>query len=129
MAIAKAPFVADELDHLLFATFPGLVIRKDLAQEIRGTSKAPSYVIEFMLGKYCSNLFDRLNPDVDGAGLLRPLDFDTGDDPLLQRGSAVKVAQSSIGTETGCTTGNGDTPFSPRSEPLRSAQFDLFGIG
>jgi len=52
MTIAKAHFVADELDHLLFATFPGLVIRKDLAQEIRGTSKAPSYVIEFMLGKY-----------------------------------------------------------------------------
>src|SRR5260370_8073391 len=58
MTIANAPFVADELDHLLFATFPGLVIRKDLAQEIRGTSKAPSYVIEFMLGKYCANLFD-----------------------------------------------------------------------
>ncbi len=34
------------------------MIRKDLAQEIRGTSKAPSYVIEFMLGKYCANLFD-----------------------------------------------------------------------
>src|ERR1700724_2463695 len=58
MTIAKAPFVADELDRLLFATFPGLVIRKDLTQEIRGTSKAPSYVIEFMLGKYCANLFD-----------------------------------------------------------------------
>ncbi len=54
MTITKAPFVADELDRLLFATFPGLVIRKDLAQEIRGTSKAPSYVIEFMLGKYCA---------------------------------------------------------------------------
>ena len=58
MTVAKAPFEADQLDHLLFDTFPGLVIRKDLAQEIRGTSKAPSYVIEFMLGKYCSNLFD-----------------------------------------------------------------------
>ena len=55
MTITNAPFVPDELDHLLFATFPGLVIRKDLAQEIRGTSKAPSYVIEFMLGKYCAN--------------------------------------------------------------------------
>src|SRR5947208_16766398 len=58
MTIAKAPFVPDKLDRLLFASFPGLVIRKDLAQEIRGTSKAPSYVIEFMLGKYCANLFD-----------------------------------------------------------------------
>src|ERR1700694_4655266 len=58
MTVAKAPFEADSLDRLLFNTFPGLVIRKDLAQEIRGTSKAPSYVIEFMLGKYCANLFD-----------------------------------------------------------------------
>src|SRR6266487_49267 len=48
----------DDLDRKLFETFPGLVIRKDLTQEIRGTSKAPSYVIEFMLGKYCANLFD-----------------------------------------------------------------------
>jgi len=51
-------FVPDELDHLLFRTFPGLVMRKDLTQTIRGMSKAPSYVIEFMLGKYCANLFD-----------------------------------------------------------------------
>ena len=54
----KAPFEPDILDKKLFETFPGLVIRKDLTQEIRGTSKAPSYVIEFMLGKYCTNLFD-----------------------------------------------------------------------
>jgi TIGR02688 family protein len=54
----KAPFAPDSLDRMLFDAFPGLVIRKDLTQEIRGTSKAPSYVIEFMLGKYCANLFD-----------------------------------------------------------------------
>lgn len=54
----QAPFEPDTLDRLLFETFPGLVIRKDLTQEIRGSSKAPSYVIEFMLGKYCANLFD-----------------------------------------------------------------------
>jgi ATP-dependent Lon protease len=60
MTIEKAPFAPDRLDKLLFAAFPGLVIRKDLTQEIRGTSKAPSYVIEFMLGKYCANLFDNI---------------------------------------------------------------------
>ncbi|HZK66965.1 MAG TPA: BREX system Lon protease-like protein BrxL [Chloroflexota bacterium] len=51
-------FVADDLDRLLFSAFPGLVMRKGLTKIIRGTSKAPSYVIEFMLGKYCANLFD-----------------------------------------------------------------------
>ena len=52
------PFIPDELDRLLFAAFPGLVMRKDLTKKIRGTTKAPSYVIEFMLNKYCANLFD-----------------------------------------------------------------------
>ncbi|MDP9316742.1 MAG: BREX system Lon protease-like protein BrxL [Chloroflexota bacterium] len=54
----NAVFTPDALDRKLFEAFPGLVMRKDLTQAIRGTSKAPSYVIEFMLGKYCANLFD-----------------------------------------------------------------------
>jgi ATP-dependent Lon protease len=53
-----AAFEPDALDQKLFAAFPGLVMRKDLTRTIRGTSKAPSYVIEFMLGKYCANIFD-----------------------------------------------------------------------
>jgi len=51
-------FQPDELDRLLFTAFPGLVMRKDLTQTLRGMSKAPSYVLEFMLGKYCADLFD-----------------------------------------------------------------------
>lgn len=51
-------FAPDDLDQKLFKAFPGLVMRKDLTQTIRGVSKAPSYVIEFMLGKYCADLFN-----------------------------------------------------------------------
>src|SRR6266511_585084 len=58
IATTQTTFVPDALARKLFAAFPGLVMRKDLTQLIRGTSKAPSYVIEFMLGKYCANLFD-----------------------------------------------------------------------
>ncbi len=58
MANDEKKFVPDDLDRLLFAAFPGLVMRKDLTQKIRGTTKAPSYVIEFMLNKYCANIFD-----------------------------------------------------------------------
>jgi ATP-dependent Lon protease len=58
IATTQTTFVPDALDRKLFAAFPGLVMRKDLTQAIRGTSKAPSYVIEFMLGKYCANLLD-----------------------------------------------------------------------
>ena len=64
-ATTQTTFVPDALDRKLFAAFPGLVMRKDLTQAIRGTSKAPSYVIEFMLGKYCANLFD----DEEGESL------------------------------------------------------------
>ncbi len=58
MLSSPRPFVPDDLDRLLFGAFPGFVMRKDLTHSIRGTSKAPSYVIEYMLSKYCSNLFD-----------------------------------------------------------------------
>ena len=58
MSKDEQKYVPDELDRQLFAVFPGLVMRKDLTQKIRGTTKAPSYVIEFMLNKYCANLFD-----------------------------------------------------------------------
>ncbi len=58
MTTATTTFVPDELDRLVFNTYPGYVMRKDLTQQIRGTSKAPSYVIEYMLHKYCANLFD-----------------------------------------------------------------------
>lgn len=51
-------YSADALDRLLFDSFPGLVMRKDLTHALRGMSKAPSYVLEFMLGKYCADLFD-----------------------------------------------------------------------
>ena len=58
MATSRVAFAADELDQQLFRAFPGLVIRKDLTQIIRSMSKAPSYVIEFMLGKYCADILD-----------------------------------------------------------------------
>jgi hypothetical protein len=35
-------FTPDELGRKVFEAFPGLVIRKDLTQFIRGTSKDPS---------------------------------------------------------------------------------------
>jgi ATP-dependent Lon protease len=56
--LSGKPFGPDQLDKKLFEMFPGLVIRKDLTQTIRTTCHAPSYVVEFLLGRYCANLFD-----------------------------------------------------------------------
>ena len=44
----------DELDRQAAAAFPGLIVRKDLVRQFRGQFPVPTYVVEFMLGRYCS---------------------------------------------------------------------------
>ena len=83
-------FAPDPLDRKLFAAFPGLVMRKDLTQAIRGTSKAPSYVIEFMLGKYCANLFDD-NEVRDGLQIVQQEVAE-----YIPRGDETEVIKSAI---------------------------------
>lgn len=50
------PFVAtvDALDEKLMAAFPGRVVRKDLVQRLKVGFSIPVYVLEYLLGKYCS---------------------------------------------------------------------------
>lgn len=88
--IKKHEFTPDALDHKLFAAFPGLVMRKDLTQAIRGASKAPSYVIEFMLGKYCANLFD----DADVREGLQLVQQEVAE--YIPRGDETEVIKSAI---------------------------------
>ena len=45
----------DALDQKLSRVFPGRVVRKDLLHEIRGGENVPSYVLEYLLGKYCAS--------------------------------------------------------------------------
>ena len=42
------------LDEKLNEHFPGKVVRKDLLHQIRGGENVPSYVLEYLLGKYCA---------------------------------------------------------------------------
>ena len=44
----------DALDRKLLDAFPGKVVRKDLLQQIKGGENVPSYVLEYLLGRYCS---------------------------------------------------------------------------
>ena len=46
---------SDALDHLLLATFAGKVVRKDLLHQIKGGDNVPSYVLEYLLGRYCAS--------------------------------------------------------------------------
>ncbi len=44
----------DELDQTVTEAFPGLVVRKDLLRRLRSAFTVPTFVIEFLLGKYCA---------------------------------------------------------------------------
>lgn len=46
--------VSTDLDQRLSRTFPGCVVRKDLLQRIKKGTNVPSFVLEFLLAKFCA---------------------------------------------------------------------------
>jgi len=46
---------SDALDNKLTHVFAGKVVRKDLLHQIKGGENVPSYVLEYLLGKYCAS--------------------------------------------------------------------------
>ena len=50
----KHPAWVDTLDRKLIDAFPGRVVRKDLVQRLKVGFSIPVYVLEYLLGKYCS---------------------------------------------------------------------------
>ena len=55
----------DDLDRLAAEVFEGFLVRKDLAQQFRGQYPVPTYVGEFLLGRYCATT----DPDELAEGL------------------------------------------------------------
>jgi ATP-dependent Lon protease len=45
----------DDLDKKATAAFEGHLVRKDLVRRFRGQFPVPTYVVEFMLGRYCAS--------------------------------------------------------------------------
>ena len=46
--------MTDELDRKAAKAFEGYIVRKDLAQRFKGQYPVPTYVGEFLLGRYCA---------------------------------------------------------------------------
>ena len=44
----------DDLDQKLASAFPGRIVRKDLVKRLKVGFNIPVYVLEYLLGKYCS---------------------------------------------------------------------------
>jgi ATP-dependent Lon protease len=55
----------DELDKKVLSLFSGKVVRKDLLGPLRKHLNVPAYVVEYLLGKYCSSA----DPDVIAEGI------------------------------------------------------------
>ena len=43
------------MDEKVLNLFPGRVVRKDLVSNLKGQLNVPAYVLEYLLGKYCSS--------------------------------------------------------------------------
>ena len=54
----------DELDKMLNVYYPGKVVRKDLLHQIKKGTNVPSFVLEFLLAKFCASD----DPDAIEAG-------------------------------------------------------------
>lgn len=46
----------DKIDQIATTAFEGYVVRKDLLENFRKTYPVPTYVIEFLLGRYCATV-------------------------------------------------------------------------
>src|SRR5256714_14693326 len=46
----------DSLDEIAAKAFEGFIVRKDLARRFQGQYPVPTYVGEFLLGRYCATL-------------------------------------------------------------------------
>ena len=59
------PMVLDRLDQLAARQFEGYVVRKDLVRRFSRQFPVPTYVVEFLLGRYCAST----DPDEITEGL------------------------------------------------------------
>ena len=49
----------DAIDKLAAKAFEGYIVRKDLVRKFKGQYPVPTYVAEFLLGRYCSSTDER----------------------------------------------------------------------
>ena len=57
---SRAAIRSEDLDSLLVKTFNGRIVRKDLTKQLKEGANVPVYVLEYLLGMYCSVADDDL---------------------------------------------------------------------
>src|SRR5919109_3258820 len=56
MTVPAVDSVVDALDMKLVEAFGGRIVRKDLVKKTKVGFNVPVYVLEYLLGKYCSTM-------------------------------------------------------------------------
>ncbi|SCX50004.1 BREX system Lon protease-like protein BrxL [Nitrosospira sp. Nsp1] len=82
----------DELDQKLNATFDGKVLRKDLLHRIKKGTNVPTFVLEFLLAKYCASN-DQAEMDAGMGAVLSTLQEN------YVRSDEANAAQSKVATK------------------------------
>lgn len=82
----------DELDQKLNATFDGKVLRKDLLHRIKKGTNVPTFVLEFLLAKYCASN-DQAEMDAGMEAVLSSLQEN------YVRSDEANAAQSKVATK------------------------------
>ena len=53
--MTQATVEMDHLDEVAARAFPGYLVRKDLVRRYARQYPVPTYVVEFLLGRYCAS--------------------------------------------------------------------------
>ena len=57
--MSQPGIVMDHLDGIAADSFPGYLVRKDLVRRYARQYPVPTYVVEFLLGRYCASVDDK----------------------------------------------------------------------
>jgi len=101
----------DALDRIANAAFPGYLVRKDLVRRYARQYPVPTYVVEFLLGRYCASV----NEDEINEGLaivkrqlegrtVRPMDKELFKSKAREHGSVrlIDIVSARLDTRNDC---------------------------
>jgi len=107
----------DKLDEKLNAVFAGRVVRKDLVQQVKKGTNVPTFVLEFLLAKYCASD----DPDEITAGIEATFEY--------LNSHYVRPDESNKAQSTVQQKGDSQVPRQGACTPRREGEAPLGGDG
>ena len=111
----------DELDKKLNDTFDGKVLRKDLLHRIKKGTNVPTFVLEFLLARYCAS-DDPAEIQAGMEAVLATL-HDTGEmiEEMMRHGAAVAQMDERVGNQNTLSPGSETAFIRPGAQGMTAA--------